>query len=95
MAADDPNLDDRIAEQIRELAEKSAELELALVDYIADDLDEIRAYAKQQGIPPAEVALLVLKGIEKGLLQYGKVEWELIVELLKKVKNELRKHLPF
>jgi hypothetical protein len=95
MEKDEGALDEMIAGQIEELAEKSAELELALAEYLANDIEAIKSYAQRHDIPRTEVAALVLRGIEKGLVQYGKVEWNLIVQLLKKTKDELRKYLPF
>ena len=89
------DIDKKIAEQIEEVAKQSAQIDLALAEYIRHDIDEIKAYAKKHNISDSKLILLILKGIEKGLLQYGKIKIETIAQLLKIAKDELEKYLPF
>ncbi len=92
---DEIDIGNTIAEQIEEVAKQSAQIDLALAEYIRRDIAEIKAYAKKHHISDSKLILLVLKGIEEGLVQYGKIKIETIAKLLKIAKDELEKYLPF
>ncbi len=83
----------KIATQIREVAEESARIDLTVADFIAEDIDDIKRYAKERGLSAAQTIALVLKGLEIGLLDYGKIKFETVVTLLEKAKEQLRRLL--
>jgi hypothetical protein len=93
MTDPETEIDQKITLQIKQVAEQSAQIDLALAQYIRDDIEAIKAYAKQHGISNARLLLLILKGIEQGLIQYGKIKLETIAKLLKMAEKELRKYI--
>ncbi|HHH73051.1 MAG TPA: hypothetical protein ENL04_04430 [Sulfuricurvum sp.] len=93
MTDPETEIDQKITQQIKKVAEQSAQIDLALAQYIRDDIETIKAYAKQHGISNARLMLLILKGIERGLIQYGKIKLETIAKLLKMAEKELRKYI--
>ena len=87
--AKEMNISEKIAEQIREIAEVSVELDLKILEYLKEDYEEIKALAKEQGLSQTQLIIEVLKGIEKGLIASGTLTLEAIKRILASAKKYL------
>ncbi len=88
MADEQLDISEKIAEQIEKIARESLQINLEVLRYIKEDLDEIRKIASERGIPTASILLLVLDGIKKGLVRSGKVSAEEIKKIIDSSKEE-------
>jgi len=91
MSEETSRIDDEITEQITKIAEASTKIDLDLVQYLYDDIDKFKAYARKNNISTVRLTLLILHGIERGLVAYGKLEWKMIKELIAISKTALSK----
>ncbi|WP_457593288.1 hypothetical protein [Hydrogenimonas sp.] len=76
------DISEKIAEQIEKIAKESLEINLKILHYLKEDLDEIRQLASERGIPLSQLLLLILQGIKKGLVRSGKVSAEEIKKIV-------------
>ncbi|BBG64817.1 hypothetical protein NNO_0115 [Hydrogenimonas sp.] len=91
MADGQIDISEKIAEQIEKIAKESLEINLKILQYIKEDLDDIKEAASKEKIPTAKLLLLIADGIKKGLIRSGKVSAEEIKKIIDSSRVELFK----
>ncbi|WP_201352360.1 hypothetical protein [Hydrogenimonas urashimensis] len=89
MAAEPQKLSEKIARQIAQIAKESVRIDIEILRFLKEDFEEIRRIAKEQGISPAKLAVTILEGIKKGLVEGGVESLELVRDILDRSRDEL------
>jgi len=84
-------ISEKIARQIERIAKESIEIDLMIIRYLKEDLEELRRLAKREKISATRLLALILDGVKKGLLRSGKMGMEEINRILGRARSELSK----
>lgn len=91
MADEQIDISEKIADQIEKITKESLEINLKILKFIREDLDDIRRVASKEGISTIKLAGMIAEGIKKGLLRSGKVGADEMKKILEQSKIELLK----
>lgn len=93
MADEQIDISEKIARQIEKITKESLEINLKILQFIREDLEEIKKLAEKEGISTMKLATMVAEGLKKGLLRSGKVSADEINKILEISNIELPKAL--
>jgi uncharacterized protein (UPF0216 family) len=83
------NIGEKIAKQIAQIAKESVEIDIEVIQFLKEDLEEIRNIAKEKNISSKKLVLQILEGIKDGLIESGKITVEEIRKILGRSEEEL------
>ncbi len=84
------DISEKIAKQIAQIVKESVEIDIKVMQYLKEDLEEIQKIAKEQNISAKELIAQILDGIKKGLVESGKVTMEEVGRILGRSETSLR-----
>ncbi len=93
MADEHLDISEKIASQIEKIAKESLGINMEILRYLKEDLDDIVDLAKKREIPVSRLLLLILGGIKKGLVRSGRVSAQEIGKIIDLSRVELPKIL--
>jgi EAL domain-containing protein (putative c-di-GMP-specific phosphodiesterase class I) len=83
------NIGEKIAKQIAQIAKESVEIDIEVIQFLKEDLEEIRNIAKEKNISSKKLVLQILEGVKDGLVESGKITVEEIRKILGRSEEEL------